>query len=185
MFDGLQKGLASINFENIKTVIYEFMNWLVTGPLATKIIELVTRIGTASSGLFDAIGQTIASTDGGRPGSSYAGRASNLGADSADKAPSGDTLPPPPASKDGSPADFAEQLENLHDHDPAGHAKIMQFLRDGGHGMDPATTDWCASFVGAALHKAGYKDIPQVKGGDVANAYQNWGTAVSEKLHAR
>jgi hypothetical protein len=31
LFDGLQKGLAKINFETIKTVFYEFMNWLVTG----------------------------------------------------------------------------------------------------------------------------------------------------------
>jgi hypothetical protein len=76
-------------------------------------------------------------------------------------------------------ADFAESMEGLHDHDPAGHAKIMQFLRTGGHGMDPATTDWCASFVGAALHHAGYRDIPQAKGGDIANAYQGWGRPVA------
>jgi hypothetical protein len=193
LFDGLQKGLAKINFDNVKTVFYEFMNWLVTGPLATKIIELVTRIGAASTGFFDTIGQTLAPGMGrvqapGAPGSQGrfgqgpqgVGRANNQGAASADKTPSGDTTPPPPpAGKDGSPADFAEQLENLHDHDPAGHAKIMQFLRDGGHGMDPATTDWCASFVGSALHKAGYRDIPQVKGGDIANAYQNWGVGVA------
>lgn len=98
-----------------------------------------------------------------------------------DAATGGAPPPPPPAGNGGNPADFAESLDNLHDHDPTGHAKIMEFLRTGGHGMDPATTDWCASFVGAALHKAGYKDIPQVKGGDVANAYQNWGTAIAAK----
>ena len=96
-------------------------------------------------------------------------------------AAAGGTTPPPPAGNGGNPADFAESLDNLHDHDPTGHAKIMEFLRTGGHGMDPATNSWCAAFVGSALHKAGYKDIPQVKGGDVANAYQNWGTTIAAK----
>ena len=81
----------------------------------------------------------------------------------------------------GDAADVAETMEGLHDHDPEGHKKITEFLRTGGHGMDPATTDWCASFVGAALHHAGVRDIPQVKGGDVANAYQNWGTPIDAK----
>ena len=90
LFDGLQKGLAKINFDNVKTVLHEFMNWLVTGPLANAIIELVRRVGAASSGFLDAIGQTLAPGMGrvqapGAPGSggrfghagSYAGRASN------------------------------------------------------------------------------------------------------------
>ncbi len=55
LFDGLQKGLAKINFENIKTVLYEFMNWLVTGPLANAIKELVARAGAAAGGFLDAI----------------------------------------------------------------------------------------------------------------------------------
>lgn len=87
----------------------------------------------------------------------------------------------PGADGKGNPADFAESMANLHDHDPTGHAKIMQFLRTGAHGMDPATTDWCASFVGSALHHAGYRDIPQVRGGDVATAYENWGVPVAAK----
>jgi hypothetical protein len=86
-----------------------------------------------------------------------------------------------PGAKGGNPADFAESLEGLHDHDPAGHAKIQGFLRTGGHSMDPATTDWCAGFVSAALHHAGVRDIPQVEGGDVANAYQRWGTPIEAK----
>ena len=90
LFDGLQKGLAKINFDNVKTVLHEFMNWLVTGPLANAIIELVRRVGAASSGFLGAIGQTLAPGMGrvqapGAPGSggrfghagSYAGRASN------------------------------------------------------------------------------------------------------------
>lgn len=86
---------------------------------------------------------------------------------------------PPPGS--GDPVAFAESINSLRDHDPEGHAAIKEFLRTGGHGMDPATVSWCAAFVGSALHKAGYKDIPQVQGGDVANAYQRWGKPVNPK----
>ncbi|HEV7909589.1 MAG TPA: hypothetical protein VGP28_00495 [Methylocella sp.] len=90
LFDGLQKGLAKINFENVKTVLHEFMNWLVTGPLADKIRELVVRVGAGASGIVEGIGHALAPGMGpvqapGAPGSggrfghagSTVGRASN------------------------------------------------------------------------------------------------------------
>jgi hypothetical protein len=81
----------------------------------------------------------------------------------------------------GDPAAVAESVEGLRDRDPEGHRKLMEYLRTGGHGMDPADKNWCASFVSASLHHAGVKDIPQDQGGDIATKYMKWGTAVDPK----
>ena len=75
-------------------------------------------------------------------------------------------------------------LEGMKDHTPEGRAAINQFLKTGGHGMDAATTDWCASSVSAALRNAGYQDIPTEKGGNVANSYQRWGRRVDPNSEA-
>lgn len=60
LFYGLQKGLAKINFDNIKTALYEFMNWLVTGPLANAIKELVARVGAGATSIIEGIGHALA-----------------------------------------------------------------------------------------------------------------------------
>ena len=70
------------------------------------------------------------------------------------------------------------------DHTPQERADIETFLKTGGHGMDPAKTSWCAAAVGSALHKAGYQDIPAEKGGNIANAYQDWGRRVDPSKEA-
>lgn len=73
------------------------------------------------------------------------------------------------------PADIAEKMRGLHDRNPRERALLKKYLETGGHGMDPAEVNWCASFVSATLHHAGLSDIPQSQGGDVALSYMNWG----------
>jgi hypothetical protein len=72
-------------------------------------------------------------------------------------------------------ADFAATMNGLKDHDPVGHALLVRYLRSGGEGMDPATSDWCAAFVNASMHKAG---LSGPKGADVATNWAKWGTHV-------
>lgn len=69
-------------------------------------------------------------------------------------------------------------LAGLKVNNSAGRAAIAEYLRTGGHGMDPATTSWCAATVGSALRQSGIQDIPQSKGGDVATSYARWGRGV-------
>ena len=58
--------------------------------------------------------------------------------------------PPPPPSGSGNPADFAESLDNLHDHDPTGHAKIG--VRNVGHGnWKSESRAWVVGICGAAI----------------------------------
>jgi hypothetical protein len=80
-----------------------------------------------------------------------------------------------------SAADSLMQLKGMRDHDPKERALIAEYLRSGGHGMDPASVSWCAAAVGSALRKAGYQDVPAGAGGNVANAYQKWGRGVDWK----
>ena len=85
-----------------------------------------------------------------------------------------------PAASDSAVHDMM-QLQGLHERDPKERQLIAQYLRSGGHGMDPAVTPWCAAAVSSALHRAGYRDLPQtgdVHGGDWADAYRQWGRHV-------
>lgn len=70
-------------------------------------------------------------------------------------------------------------LEHLGEHEHANKARLVEFLKTGGHGMDPETLAWCAAFVGAALRKAGIQDIPAAHGGNIATSYARWGEQVT------
>lgn len=65
--------------------------------------------------------------------------------------------------------DRAMKMQGLHE---SGDRQIlMQYLKQGGKGIDPAATPWCAAFVNASLAGAGYYGT----GSFVANSFQNWG----------
>src|ERR1017187_2340061 len=66
-------------------------------------------------------------------------------------------------------------MTDLKDHDPEGHRLIQQYLRTGGQGMDPANTDWCASFVGSSVRQAG--GTPPA-GANVASNWARYGHGV-------
>ena len=87
-------------------------------------------------------------------------------------------LAQPGKANSPSAVDNMMSIVGKRDHTPQERADIETFLKTGGHGMDPAKTSWCAAAVGSALHKAGYQDIPAEKGGNIANAYQDWGRRV-------
>ena len=55
-------------------------------------------------------------------------------------------------------------------------AALEQYLKDGGAGLDPRQTAWCAAFVNATLAKAG---LPGT-GSNLARSFLNWGTEVSQ-----
>ncbi len=67
---------------------------------------------------------------------------------------------------------MAEKLVGAHER--RDNALIREYLRTGGHGMNPADTAWCAAFVGASLRKAGVKDT----GSNMAVSYEHWGRHV-------
>jgi uncharacterized protein (TIGR02594 family) len=51
---------------------------------------------------------------------------------------------------------------------------IQSYLRNGGKGVDPARTAWCADFINATLAQEGMKGT----GSAVANSFSNWGVGV-------
>jgi len=69
--------------------------------------------------------------------------------------------------------DRALKLEGLHE--GRDRADIAKFLRDGGRGMDPARTAWCASFVSSALQQEGIRGA-----GDMASSFKAWGAGVDD-----
>jgi uncharacterized protein (TIGR02594 family) len=79
-------------------------------------------------------------------------------------------------------ADFASSMRGLKDHDPKGHALIAEYLQTGGAGMDPATINWCASFVSASFAKAG---IAGPEAANVATSWAKWGSHVDPKYARR
>ena len=82
------------------------------------------------------------------------------------------------AGMGGSAADKLMAMTGLHE--VRNRDIIRRFLADGGHGMDPATTAWCAAAVGSALHQSGYRDIPGGPGGgDWVPNWQKWGRQVN------
>ena len=54
-------------------------------------------------------------------------------------------------------------------------ADLAEYMRTGGHGMDPARAAWCAAVVGSALEHAGLPSIPASRGGNIATTYMRWG----------
>lgn len=68
----------------------------------------------------------------------------------------------------------AELMNGMSELDPQGRATIMEYLKTGGVGMDPAQLPWCAAFVNASLNRAGIKGT----GSNVATSFGAWGEAV-------
>jgi CHAP domain len=139
-------------------------------PLADKIRELVARVGAGAIGLGDAIGHALAPGMGpvqapGAPGSGgrFSHGSSNVGRAMNQKSP----------GNASDAADIAETYtgKTINDDD------VQTFLRTGGH-PDPEKAAWCAAFVGAALRKAGVRDIPAAHGGNIASSYAQWGRHV-------
>ncbi|VFU07938.1 hypothetical protein [Methylocella tundrae] len=89
-------------------------------------------------------------------------------------------MTPVTASPGGStPSSAVEAAKSISGaHERSDNALIRKYLATGGHGMNPADTAWCASFVGASLRKAGVKDVPASRGGNVATSYERWGVPV-------
>lgn len=53
---------------------------------------------------------------------------------------------------------------------------LKKYMSDGGVGLDPAVTAWCAGYVNASLAQAGM----QGTGSNMARSFMNWGTGVSD-----
>ena len=72
----------------------------------------------------------------------------------------------------GGAAASLETMKGQLDHSSAGREAIKKYLATGGHGMDPATVDWCAAAVGSALSHGGYKS----PGSEIARDYLRYGS---------
>jgi uncharacterized protein (TIGR02594 family) len=55
-------------------------------------------------------------------------------------------------------------------------AALQDYLTTGGASLDPATTAWCAAFVGATLKQSGYEGT----GSNMARSYLDWGQPVDQ-----
>lgn len=53
---------------------------------------------------------------------------------------------------------------------------LKKYMSDGGVGLDPAVTAWCAGYVNASLAQAGMEGT----GSNMARSFMNWGTGVSD-----
>lgn len=60
----------------------------------------------------------------------------------------------------------------LGKHEIPNNAEIQEYLRTGGHNMNPAKRAWCAAFVGASLHKAGLPSLNT----NIATDYMRFGS---------
>lgn len=79
-----------------------------------------------------------------------------------------------PSAYTSAALDRALQLENLHER--RDRDTIAQYLKKGGAGMDPATTQWCAAFVNSTLQQEGIKGT----GSQIATSFGGWGNSVSD-----
>lgn len=62
-------------------------------------------------------------------------------------------------------------MEMLGLHEQGDREKIQEYLANGGQGLDPADTPWCADFVNSSLSQSGITG----SGSAVANSFQEWG----------
>jgi len=53
---------------------------------------------------------------------------------------------------------------------------LKKYMSDGGVGLDPAVTAWCAGYVNSSLAQAGLEGT----GSNMARSFMNWGTGVSD-----
>jgi uncharacterized protein (TIGR02594 family) len=78
------------------------------------------------------------------------------------------------AASGAAPAYMQTALAQVGLNENSDNAAISAYLSEGGHGMDPATTPWCAAFVGSTLEQGGIA----APSGNVATSYLNWGNPV-------
>lgn len=55
-------------------------------------------------------------------------------------------------------------------------AALSEFMKNGGHNLDPAVTAWCAAFVNASLNQAGLEGTGRLN----ARSFMDWGEATEE-----
>lgn len=80
------------------------------------------------------------------------------------------------ASLPSAAVDNALSLLGAHELDPNGRQAIVQYLKNGGRGLDPARTAWCAAYVNSSLAQAGIRGT----GSNVATSFMNWGAPVGD-----
>ena len=68
--------------------------------------------------------------------------------------------------------DRALQLEGMNEID--NRRTIQKYLKNGGKGVDPAVTPWCADFINSTLAQEGIKGT----GSEVATSFSKWGISV-------
>jgi uncharacterized protein (TIGR02594 family) len=71
---------------------------------------------------------------------------------------------------------FAKQHLGLHE--ISDRNKLSALFSSKGIKVDPATTAWCAAFANTSLRAAGFKGVDPAKGGNIANAFGRYGSAV-------
>ena len=64
----------------------------------------------------------------------------------------------------------------LGKHEGTDRAALMEYMKNGGVNLDPATTAWCAAIVNASLGQAG---LPTT-GSNMARSFLNYGSPVTE-----
>lgn len=84
-------------------------------------------------------------------------------------------VPPVPGLQGPSNAvDLARSM--MGKHEIYNNGELKKFLKNGGVGIDPAVTAWCAGFASSSLAQSGIKGA-----GNVASSYLNWGNGVDDK----
>jgi len=76
------------------------------------------------------------------------------------------------APNPSSPEYLANAASLLGLNETSGRAAIQKYLVDGGAGLDPSVTAWCAAFVNATLGKSGIKGT----GSNLARSFLNFGS---------
>ena len=123
----------------------------------------------------DALAAALGGMGGAAAPAAGGGSVTETPAASADAgASSGSSLPA--MASGASPANMASMLLGKNEND--NRSEIASYLAQGHHGMDPATTPWCAAFTGSALEHAGLPSIPASEGGNIATSYLRYGVPV-------
>ncbi len=74
----------------------------------------------------------------------------------------------------GSAAAVDLALKEAGLHESKDREALIQYLKHGGVGLDPAQTAWCAAFVNSSLEQSGVHGTRSL----AANSFQKWGTGV-------
>ncbi|HVG51526.1 MAG TPA: glucosaminidase domain-containing protein, partial [Xanthobacteraceae bacterium] len=83
---------------------------------------------------------------------------------------------PSPSVTPGTPSAAIDlAMTQLGLHEQGDRQAVMQYLRQGGAGMDPARAAWCAAFVNSTLTQVGIKGTNS----PAAGSFTNWGVGVT------